>query len=134
MTINRKQIHRGETHPFGDVFRYTEVTGMNIHNKLVRDKIPEVLQRKGVAFAIHRLDQAQYRLALLEKLVEEAQEAREKVGDKERLLLELSDVQEVLAAIIKEFGLDKAALDRLQRERWETRGGFEERLFLEWSD
>lgn len=107
---------------------------MNIHNKLVRDRIPEILQKKGVAFAIHRLEQADYRRALLEKLVEEAQEARTMKDNRQQLLLELSDVQEVLAAMIKEFGFDRATLDQIQQERRETRGGFEERLFLEWSD
>ena len=43
--------------------------------KLVRDRIPEIIQSEGRRPLTHVLDEASYRQALLAKLTEEAQEA-----------------------------------------------------------
>ena len=45
------------------------------YNKLVRDRIPEIIGSRGDHAVIRVLDEAAYRDALLAKLVEEAQEA-----------------------------------------------------------
>ena len=47
------------------------------YSKLVRDRIPEIIQADGHRAVTRVLDEDSYRAALLEKLVEEAHEARQ---------------------------------------------------------
>jgi predicted house-cleaning noncanonical NTP pyrophosphatase (MazG superfamily) len=44
-------------------------------HKLVRDRIPETIQQDGRECATEMMSEAEYRQALLQKLLEEAQEA-----------------------------------------------------------
>ncbi|HYU76369.1 MAG TPA: nucleoside triphosphate pyrophosphohydrolase [Ktedonobacteraceae bacterium] len=45
------------------------------YNKLVRDRIPEILTRAGYTYAITIMSEQEYQQALRDKLVEEAREA-----------------------------------------------------------
>jgi predicted house-cleaning noncanonical NTP pyrophosphatase (MazG superfamily) len=49
-------------------------------NKLVRDRIPEIIESDGHNAFTRILDGQDYRAALLAKLVEEAREGPERVG------------------------------------------------------
>jgi predicted house-cleaning noncanonical NTP pyrophosphatase (MazG superfamily) len=63
------------------------------YNKLVRDRMPEIIRADGHQPVTRILDQAGYRSALVAKLLEEAQEASAApAGD---LPAELADVLEV---------------------------------------
>jgi predicted house-cleaning noncanonical NTP pyrophosphatase (MazG superfamily) len=67
------------------------------YRKLVRDRIPAIIQAEGRHPVTRGLDEAGYRQALLDKLVEEAGEAaRASAAD---LPGELADVLEVLRAL-----------------------------------
>ena len=68
-----------------------------VYRKLVRDRIPEIIQSEGRRPVTRVLDEASYRQALLAKLVEEAQEASQATGAD--LPGELADVLEVLRAL-----------------------------------
>ena len=71
--------------------------------KLVRDKIPEIIQAGGGHPVTRILDDAGYRQALLAKLAEEAAEAAQaSTGD---LPGELADVLEVLRALAAAAGM-----------------------------
>lgn len=48
-----------------------------IYNKLVRDLIPELIERDGRSLRVETLSDADFRTALLDKLLEEAREARD---------------------------------------------------------
>ncbi len=111
----------------------SNVFGMRVtHNKLVRDKIPEIIQADGHQAVTHVLDEESYRAARLEKLAEEAREARQAPAG--QLPGELADVLEVLQAIAQAHGtrwtdiLEIAALKRTER------GAFNDRVFLEYVD
>lgn len=67
------------------------------YNKLVRDRIPEIIQSQGHRAVTHVLDDDSYHAALLAKLVEEAQEARD--ASAQELPAELADVLQVLQAL-----------------------------------
>lgn len=54
---------------------------MKQHNKLIRDKIPEIMDSKCVEYKTHILSESEFKLALLHKLVEEATEALEANND-----------------------------------------------------
>ena len=104
-----------------------------MYNKLVRDRIPEIIQADGHQPVTHVLGTDQYRAALLAKLVEEAQEAQQ-APDGE-LAAELADVLEVLQAlVVATDGMTWDKLQELAAAKRTQRGGFEQRLFLEYVD
>lgn len=102
------------------------------YNKLVRDRIPEIIRNEGRACEVTVMPLDAYQKALLEKLVEEAREAEEATPD--ALVSELADILEVVDAIAATFGLERAAILAEQQVRRLQRGGFDERLQLVWSD
>lgn len=97
--------------------------------KLMRDRIPEIIQSKGRHPVTRVLDEASYRQALLAKLIEEAQEASHATAD--GLPGELADVLEVLRALALAAGMSWAQLLALADDKRSQRGGFGRRIFLE---
>ena len=77
------------------------------HNKLVRDRIPEIIQAEELSVT-HVLDDTSYRAVLLAKLVEEAQEAGHATAAE--LPGELADVLEVLQALTAMAGMSWSQL------------------------
>jgi predicted house-cleaning noncanonical NTP pyrophosphatase (MazG superfamily) len=106
------------------------------HNKLVRDRIPEIIAASGRRCAVEEMDAAAYRQALLDKLVEEAREAQEAAaaGSSETLLSELADLREAIAAAMAAFGLREEQLTEARHRRREERGAFTRRLRLLWTE
>lgn len=100
-----------------------------IHNKLVRDKIPQIIEGDGmVAITEVMEDDETYKENLRRKLVEEAQEAT-KAGP-EHILEELGDVRTVLEALLKVYGFTWEQLEEQQKTKDEARGAFDKRIFL----
>lgn len=102
------------------------------HNKLVRDRIPEIIAAEGRDYATQIMEDAEYRQSLLAKLVEEAQEAAE--AEPDEMMKELADLYEVIDAVLVAFDLDKDAIPALQQKRRDERGGFKERIKLLWTE
>ena len=100
------------------------------YNKLIRDRIPEIIEAEGKRFDIEIMSDVEYRLALLTKLSEEAQEASR--ATPEKLATELADLYEVIDAVMGAHGIDQDTVLGIQRERRSQRGGFEQRLKLLW--
>jgi predicted house-cleaning noncanonical NTP pyrophosphatase (MazG superfamily) len=100
--------------------------------KLVRDGIPRIIEAGGGQPVTRVLDHAGYRAALRTKLLEEAHEAQAAPG--EHLASELADVLEVLQALAAAHGMSwEDIMSEASRKRAE-RGGFDERIFLEYVD
>ena len=97
-----------------------------VHNRS-RDRLPAMMRAQGLAVFERRLDEAEYQAALREKLVEEAQEARE-AGDGD-LIGELADVLEVVRALADAHGLSLDQVEERRLAKREERGGFEDRVF-----
>lgn len=97
------------------------------YEKLVRDKIPEIILDDGQVPVTRILGSSEYRRALLEKLVEEAKELLESDGD----LGERADVAEVLGALDVVLGYSKDEVENARLKKAEERGGFEQNIFLE---
>ena len=98
-------------------------------NKLIRDRIGEIIENEGKKYEIVTLNVQSFRFELKKKLVEEANEAM-KTSTKEDLLNELADVFEVSEALMKELEITKEELFARKREKLQKNGGFEKRLFL----
>jgi predicted house-cleaning noncanonical NTP pyrophosphatase (MazG superfamily) len=96
------------------------------YNKLIRDKIPEILENKGVKFKIHIAKNKEYWEKLKEKLGEEFDEFK-----KNEDIEEMADIIEVIDAIcvFKKFG--KKKLIDLKNKKLKERGGFKKKIILE---
>jgi predicted house-cleaning noncanonical NTP pyrophosphatase (MazG superfamily) len=100
------------------------------YNKLVRDKIPSVIRRKGESVEVVRLKGAALLAALRQKLVEEAYEALDAKSFDE-LIGELADVQEVIDGICEALPASKEQVNAEQADKHERRGGFKQGFMLE---
>lgn len=98
---------------------------MPIYRKLVRDRIPEIIQASGRTCAVEILAPEAYRAALDTKLAEELAEYQ---TDGE--VAELADLVEVVYAIVKERGLSIQEFEALRQAKAAGRGAFDQRLFL----
>jgi predicted house-cleaning noncanonical NTP pyrophosphatase (MazG superfamily) len=98
---------------------------MNSFNKLVRDKIPEIIKADGKECETRVLDDKEYLLSLNKKLDEELREYYE-TGS----IDELADMVEVIFAIVEQHGISIQEFERLRLSKREKRGGFDQRLFL----
>ena len=89
------------------------------YNKLVRDNIPEIIEKDGEKPITHIAEDEEYEKALMEKLQEEVNEFLTEPSKKE-----MADVLEVLYAIAKLKGFDLDEVEKVRQERTEKRGGF----------
>ena len=96
------------------------------HGKLVRDRIPEIIESSGKRAVIHRLTTEAYLTALDAKLDEELAEYQ---ADKS--MEELADLLEVMMAVAAARGHDFSEIEAIRREKADKRGGFRERIWLE---
>jgi len=110
--------------------QYEEMKGKYVqrrqYNKLVRDKIPEYLESKGVEYKIHIANEEEYWQKLKEKLKEEAEEFSEESEEDA-----LADMLEIIDAICDYKGIDKKKLTSMKQKKSSKRGGFTKRIILE---
>lgn len=97
-----------------------------IHNKLVRDRIPEIIEASGKTCVTRILSDEDYLAALDAKLQEELNEYQ---ADKS--MEELADLLEVVMAVTEARGHDFAEVEAIRQAKADKRGGFRERIFLE---
>ena len=96
------------------------------YNKLIRDKIPEIIKKKGGKPVVHIADEAEYWTKLKEKLSEEVEEFK-----KDENREELADIFEVIDAIVEYKKFDKKETEKIQKKKAEERGKFKKRIILE---
>lgn len=101
------------------------------YNKLVRDRIPEIIQAAGQECAIETMEAEEFHQALRAKLVEEAQEASAAISTE--LVAELADLCEVMDTLMAVYRIDREAVLAEQKRRQIERGGFSRRIRLLWS-
>jgi len=102
------------------------------YNKLVRDRIPEILDDQKIQFSIEKMETADYRQALRCKLVEEAQEAAK--ADDGDLIAELADLCEVIDAMLVAYDIQRTSVLACQMQRRSDRGSFTKKLRLLWTE
>ncbi len=96
-----------------------------LHNKLVRDNIPDIIKSNGQSAKTVILDDEKYTAALEKKLKEET---REYLHSKE--LMELADILEVVEALAKNQGSSFDEVLELKKQKQEKNGAFDKRIFL----
>lgn len=98
------------------------------YHKLVRDRIPEIIQSSGKTCVYETLDDGDdgdYLRLLDEKLNEELAEYQES-----KALEELADLLEVIQAVVKARGWALEKLERVRADKAAQRGGFEKKILL----
>lgn len=96
-----------------------------VYHKLVRDKIPQIIESSGKKCTTEVLTEDTYLQKLDEKLSEELAEYQQS-----KSLEELADLLEVMAAVVKARGCTWEELEHIRVRKKEKRGGFEERILL----
>ena len=96
-----------------------------IYNKLVRDRIPEIIETDGNICVTEVLPDDRYLQMLDAKLDEELAEYQES-----KSLEELADLLEVMRAVVKARGWTWEQLEQVRQEKAAKRGGFEQKILL----
>ena len=96
-----------------------------VYNKLVRDRIPEIIETSGKACVTEVMTQDAYIQALDTKLNEELAEYQQS-----KSLEELADLLEVMGAVVKARGYTWDDLICIRKEKRAQRGAFDQRIFL----
>lgn len=99
--------------------------GTIIYNKLVRDKIPEIIEATGQHCTVEILSNEDYLRMVDAKLDEELSEYH-----KDQNIEELADLLEVIYAAAKARGYSLTQLEAVREEKAEKRGGFDKRILL----
>lgn len=94
-------------------------------DKLVRDRIPEMINADGKECRVRILNEDEYRIQLDRKLEEELQRYL-RSGD----VVELTGVVEVLRALVSASGMTADEFQEICQQKRERAGGFEKRLLL----
>ena len=98
---------------------------MGVYNKLVRDKIPEIIEANGDKPTYETLKDDRYLSELNKKLIEEANEFIE-ANDPE----ELADLMEVVYAIATLKNIDLNQVEEIRKQKALKRGAFNKKIFL----
>ena len=96
-----------------------------IYDKLVRDKIPEIIEKSGKQCEIEILTNEKYLEKKDKKLDEELMEYH-----KDKNIEELADLLEVIYAATKARGYSIEDLEKVRVEKVEKRGGFDKKILL----
>ncbi len=99
---------------------------MPSYQKLVRDRIPEIIEAAGKKPVTHILAMDEYLSELDRKLNEECAEYQES-----KSLEELADMLEVMYAIAEARGYSVAELETVRRKKAAERGAFQKRIYLD---
>ena len=100
---------------------------MKVYNKLIRDKIPEIIAKDNGKTCVTRImADDEYLESLNAKMQEELNEYLAS-GEVE----ELADLEEVLRAILDVKGISYDAFEKIRNEKVLKRGAFKKKIFLE---
>ena len=96
------------------------------YHKLVRDRIPEIIEKDGKTCVCSELSEQDYITMLDQKLNEELAEYQES-----KSMEELADLLEVMSAVAAARGSSLEEVEKVRLKKKEKRGGFEKRILLE---
>ena len=98
---------------------------MKEYNKLIRDRIPEIIECNGGKAQFRTLTEEEYPIYLEAKLEEEVGEYhRDKNAE------ELADILEVVYALAADLGVSREELMDIYQKKHDARGGFEKKYLL----
>ena len=95
------------------------------YNKLVRDRIPEIIEASGKTCKTAILDDTEYLQMIDDKLDEELAEYH-----RDQNIEELADLLEVIYAAANARGYTTEALEQVRLSKLKERGGFRNKILL----
>ena len=95
------------------------------YHKLVRDRIPEIIEADGKTCVCEMLSDEEYIRLLDQKLNEELAEYQES-----KSLEELADLLEVMQAVVRARGWTLDELEQVRTDKAAERGGFTKKILL----
>ena len=98
---------------------------MRVYNKLVRDNIPEIIEKEGKKVTTKILNDKEYREKLNRKLQEEVKEYLE-----DNNVEELADIVEVIYGILNSMNVSVQEFEEVRKGKADKKGGFEKRIYL----
>lgn len=98
---------------------------VKVYNKLVRDKIPQIIESDGRVCKTSVLNDEEYLKELNIKMQEELKEYLES-GEVE----ELADLEEVLRAILDVKNVSYTDFEGIRNSKVEKRGAFKDKIYL----
>ncbi len=96
------------------------------YNKLVRDKMPEIIKKDNSTSITHIADDEEYWDKLKDKLKEEVNEFL-----KESTEEELADILEIVYAIRDHMKINPEKLEQTREQKAQKRGGFKKKIILD---
>ncbi len=99
---------------------------MTNYNKLIRDKIPEIIAKNGSKAITHTATDEEYLATLYAKVLEELEEFKAKPSTEE-----MADIIEVLRALAQHKNIAWGSIEPIRQKKYEERGGFEKKIILD---
>lgn len=96
------------------------------YEKLVRDKIPQIIKEKGGEAKTHIAETSEYEEKLKNKLREEVEEFLKDDNHEEMV-----DILEVLRAMANLKNIDWSQIEDMRKKKEEERGAFNQRIILD---
>ncbi|MCM3122883.1 MULTISPECIES: nucleoside triphosphate pyrophosphohydrolase [unclassified Mesobacillus] len=100
-----------------------------VYNKLVRDRIPQIINQSGKSFNTIKLENEEYIKELKNKAFEELNEYTNSANNQEAAE-ELADLLEVMHSLAEVHGYKFDQIEEIRQRKAEVRGGFKERIYL----
>jgi len=98
------------------------------YNKLIRDKILEIIKNSGEKPYWRILTKKEYLSEIKKKILEEAKELI--LAEKKKDVVNEIDIQELIDVLMLELKLSKSEIIKQQEIKRRKRGGFKKKLFL----
>lgn len=102
---------------------------MPTYNKLVRDKIPQIIEATDKKYKTERLNDDDYIKYLKHKGYEELDEYCSAQSNEEAVE-ELADLLEVIHTLANYHGFSMEEVEKVRKEKADKRGGFQEKILL----
>ncbi|MDD3302642.1 MAG: nucleoside triphosphate pyrophosphohydrolase [Candidatus Gracilibacteria bacterium] len=101
-------------------------------DKLIRDNMPEILDKKGIPYKTEVSSGYKLREYIIKKIIEEVQELidADKLGDKDKIIGEIVDVTDIIKKYCKEMGINEEEIEKVRTQKNKERGGFDKGIIL----
>ena len=101
--------------------------------QLVRDKVPDIIKKKGMTAVCRKLDNDEFKYYLKLKLKEEMDELT-RVEDPIEIAKNLVDILEVIDYLKTQYSIKDKELKKLHTQKINEKGHFDKKLFLVLTD
>lgn len=99
-------------------------------NKLIRDRLPDEYERLGQVACYRSLSVDEHKIALIDKIAEEARELRASNSDID-IKSEIADIQQVIDDLVELCNISPSDIEVCMKQKYLKKGGFKNATFIE---